>query len=59
MDKKKVREIIRKCVTMNGIPIGELIPESKEENLDKELKLNFNINVTSEIKSNRLPEKYI
>ena len=31
MDKKKVREIIRKCVTMNGIPIGELIPESKEE----------------------------
>ena len=46
MYKKKVREIIRKCVTMNGIPIGELIPESKEENLDKELKLNFNINVT-------------
>ena len=46
MDKKKVREIIRKCVTMNGIPIGKLIPESKEENLDKELKLNFNINVT-------------
>jgi hypothetical protein len=45
MDKKKLHEIIKKSVTVNGIPIGELLPESEEDS-DKELKLSFNINVT-------------
>ena len=43
MDKKKLHEIIKKSVTVNGIPIGELLPESEEDS-DKEL--SFNINVT-------------
>ena len=47
MNKKRLHEIIKKSVTVNGIPIGELLPESKEEeDSDKELKLSFNINVT-------------
>ena len=46
MNKKKLHEIIKKSVTVKGIPIGELLPESKEEDSDKELKLSFNINVT-------------
>ena len=53
MDKKKLHEIIKKSVTVNGIPIGELLPESKEEDSDKELKLSFNINVTVRDKNNR------
>ena len=45
MNKKKLHEIIKKSVTVNGISMVELLPESEEDS-DKELKLSFNINVT-------------